>query len=265
MTTYLAYVDEAGDDGFPKYSSPLFVLASCYLATIEWRRTFERLIEFRRELKRQFALPVKIELHARQFLLNKNPYRDLGLSDAQRIEVISQFCDFLATLPLRAITVGIVKPRIRRIDYDVLDWAVKLAVQRVENDLRRRGADSYRFLIVSDEGRVGKMTRTTRRLQRFNPIQSQYGADYRREIELMVEDPLPKRSSESFFIQVADLLALIVHLHLTRDIPVGTLHGRLPAAADASCVIGWLTRLKPILNLQANPGHPFGIKIHPAA
>jgi hypothetical protein len=35
---------------------------------------------------------VKLELHAKYFLLNKHPYRDLGFSDSERVKVTSAFC-----------------------------------------------------------------------------------------------------------------------------------------------------------------------------
>lgn len=263
MTTFLAYVDESGDDGFPSYSSPIFVLSTIYLRATDWREVLDGLVEFRRRMKSAFGLPVKTEFHSRQFLLNKKPYRELQLDDATRIDVISHYCDVLAQLSIRVVNVGILKPRIAQNGYDVLDWAVKMGVQRVENDLRSANAPDARFVIISDEGRVAKMARTTRRLQRFNPISSHFGASYRQELNRLIEDPLPKRSDRSFFIQSADLLAFITHLHLTRETGIGSIHGRMPTLADATCVTRWLQRLLPVLNTRANSSHPFGIKLHP--
>ncbi len=34
---YIAYYDESGDDGYPRYSSPLFVLSVTYLHYLNWK------------------------------------------------------------------------------------------------------------------------------------------------------------------------------------------------------------------------------------
>jgi hypothetical protein len=132
---HIAYFDESGDDGFPSFSSPLFALSATYLHYLNWRPVFEQILEFRRQLKTDTGFPVKVELHAKYFLLNKNPYRQFGFADADRVRVISAFCDLVASLELKFVNVVIVKPRILMKDYNVLDWALKMSIQRIENDL----------------------------------------------------------------------------------------------------------------------------------
>jgi hypothetical protein len=97
------------------------------------------------------------------------------------------------------------------------------SVQRIENDLRHTGTDESRFIVITDPGRVGKMRKTTRKVQRINYIPSRFGPySYRREIERMIEDPLPKDSRESYFIQSADLITYLVYLHTHFQKGVGT-------------------------------------------
>ena len=120
----IAYYDESGDDGF------------------------------RRSLRDQFGLPVKTEMHTKYFVLNKKPYRALELSEADRIDVVDLVCDLVGTLDARIINVVIVKPRIERGTYDVLDTAVKYSVQRIENDLDPRRDPNARFLLITDEGQA---------------------------------------------------------------------------------------------------------------
>jgi len=50
---YIAYYDEAGDDGDPKYSSPLFVLTAVYLHYSCWKDVFENIRQFRKKLKKK--------------------------------------------------------------------------------------------------------------------------------------------------------------------------------------------------------------------
>jgi Protein of unknown function (DUF3800) len=94
----IAYYDEAGDDGFPRYSSPLFALSAVYMHYLQWHPNFERVREFRRALKRDFGLPVKLEMHTKYFVLGKNPYRPVGLSEPDRIQVMDLFADLIGSL-----------------------------------------------------------------------------------------------------------------------------------------------------------------------
>ncbi len=261
---YIAYYDESGDDGFPETSSPFFVLTALYLDHQKWQETFGLIADFRRRMKTAFGLPVRVEMHAKGFLLNKNPYRTLQIPDARRLSVVEHFCDLIGSLDVRIINVVIVKARIRNQNYDVLDTALTYSVQRIENDLRSVQGPNEKFLMITDSGRVGKMRKTTRRLQRFNPIPSKFaGGTYRQEIATMIEDPLPKDSKESYFIQLADLVACIVYLHAIGETGIGSYPRRLQEFVSNTTVENWMQRLKPRFNLQAARGEPYGIKYHP--
>jgi hypothetical protein len=109
----IVYYDEAGDDGYPKYSTESFVLSALYMPYLAWRDNFDQLHGFRRRLVKSVGL--------RQFLVNKNPYRALGIPDSDRLTAVDEYCDLLASLDLRIINVCIDKTRIKRADYAVLD------------------------------------------------------------------------------------------------------------------------------------------------
>ena len=44
---YIAYYDESGDDGYPRYRSPLFVLTGIYLHYLNWKDAFESIRDIR--------------------------------------------------------------------------------------------------------------------------------------------------------------------------------------------------------------------------
>lgn len=79
----IAYYDEAGDDGNPG-SSPLFALTALYMHYLNWKDCQTAIYEFRRQLKDRFRIPIRMEMHARDFVLNKDPYRDLKISNENR-------------------------------------------------------------------------------------------------------------------------------------------------------------------------------------
>lgn len=260
----IAYFDESGDDGFPSYSSPLFTLSTIYLHYLNWKECQEAIHKFRRDLKDSFGLPVKIEFHTKYFLLNKNPYRNFKIPDDVRIKIIGLFCDLIANLNVKSINIVIVKPRIRSTKYDVLNWALIYSVQRIENDLNPALNPNEKFMIITDSGRVGKMRKTTRKIQRINFIPSKFSPEsYRREIKTLIEDPLPKDSKESYFIQLADLIAFIVYLYGIYMTGTGKYSNRLDNLINKKTIIEWMDRLEPSLNIKASGKDKYGVVFHP--
>ncbi|MGC9454305.1 MAG: DUF3800 domain-containing protein [Phycisphaerae bacterium] len=261
---FLAYYDESGDDGYPEYSSPLFVLSSVYMPSTEWKHIFERVANLRRQLRDAFGLPVKLEWHTKALLLNKKPYRELGLDDLERLEMVDRYCAAVGELDVRIVNVVIHKPIIRSRRYQVLDTCFQYSIQRIENDLLRRDTDEL-FMIITDEGREASMRKTARRIQRVNYIPSRFcGGPYRREIERLIEDPLAKDSKHSHFIQIADMVAFVVYLHKLAELGAGSYHNRMPAQVTPERVRCWLDLLKPSINLAASTKDPYGIVCHPA-
>lgn len=260
---YLTYLDESGDDGFPNTSSPLYVQSAVYLPHDRWKDCFERIQAFRRTLATQTKLAFSLELHTRELLLDKDPYHALRIPPAERHAIVSAFCRHFATLDVRVINVVIHKAAIVNESYPVLDRAITYLVQRIENDLRRT---RDHFIVISDEGRVGKIRATTRRMQRFNPVPSKFGSlPQRIEIEYQIEDPLPKPSHESHFIQFADLVAYLVQLRMQLKLGTGEWPKRLRSYLAPDAVVEWLEILRPCFNLSAAPLDRYGIVCYPKA
>ena len=259
---YLAYFDESGDDGYPKTSSRLFIQSAVYMHHRNWPTAFDATRKFRQDLAAETPLKFNLELHTRELLLNKDPYHSLGIKPEIRLELIRRFCRHIASLDLRIINVAINKTAIRADSkYQVLDRAITYLIQRIENDL---ATGDNPFLIITDEGRIGKIQSTARRIQRNNFVPSKFGdAARRKEIRRLIEDPLPKRSHESYFIQFADLCACLTQLHLQNELKIGTWPNRLRSYAEPEDIKGALELLEPCLNLKASSSHPLGIVCYP--
>jgi hypothetical protein len=259
---HLVYYDEAGDDGFPG-SSPLFVLTAFYCSDLDWKENFKIVADFKHQLAKDFSFPFKEEMHAREFLLNKSPYHHWDLSDDDRVEIAGRYCQICAQLIARVIVTAVIKPKITLSHFPVLDKALSYSIQRVENDLGTSA--NNRFLIITDEGRVGKIRSTSRRMQRINYVPSKFGtAPIRREIKHLIEDPLPKNSRESYFIQLSDLIGCLAYFYLCTETGAASLPARMPTAIDHVKFTEWLDILKPILNLKATSKHPYGFVCIPA-
>jgi hypothetical protein len=259
---YLAYFDESGDDGYPATSSPLFVQTAIYLHHRQWKPAFEATRQFRRDLAKRTRLAPSIEWHTRELLLDKDPYHPLRLTTGERIGLVTEFCRQLASLEVKRISVVIDKSAIKTPEYRVLDKAVTYLIQRIENDLL--SADG-RFAIITDAGRIGKMRATARRIQRINFIPSKFGPEPQRsEIKSLIEDPLPKKSHESYFIQFADLVAALVELHMRKELGVADWPNRLASYVSTEDVRGWLAVMRPRFNPKASPSHPLGVVRSPS-
>ena len=259
---YISYYDEAGDDGFPG-SSPIFALTALYLHYSDWKDTYYNLKEFRKYLKSNFGIPIKMEFHTRHFLANKKPFRYLSLSDSDKIGIMDLFCDLIASMPINFINVTINKLKIKTPGYPILDNALKYSIQRIENHLGKINP-SKRFIIITDPGREISMQKTSRRIQRINFIPSKIdGTSYRSEIKTLIEDPLPKASDQSYFIQLSDLVVTITYYYCLTTQKVARLPNRLPVGCNNKKFLDWMNRIKPSLNLDASGVDQFGVVIYP--
>lgn len=262
---YISYFDETGDDGFPQYSSELFVLTSIYLHYQNWKKIYERIIVFKQHLKTKFNFPIKTEIHTKKLLLNKVPYRQFNWTEEVRLDIVKDIALFAASLEdVKSINVCISKKKIisqPQNDYykHILDRALCFNVQRIENSIKRIDHNA-KFIIITDEGRVGMMQQTVRKIQRINFIPSKFGTpNYRQEIKLLIEDPLPKNSSNSYFIQIADFISYFVYLKL---IGKQDWHNRLVWLTQTN-LDEIITILKPVFNLDASRDNEYGFVCYP--
>jgi hypothetical protein len=215
-------------------------------------------------LQKQYGLYAKSEFHSKYFLLNKKPYvTKYNFSVQDRLDIFDLYCNFLASLELKFINVGIVKGNIISPKYKVLDRALTYSIQRIENDLNTSVNPNEKFLVITDEGRVGSMVKTSRRLRAFNHIPSKFSnGTYSKPITSLIEDPLPKNSKESYMIQAVDLVSYICYLYALDKYGIG--YGkRLSAIINSQKVTDWMNMLKPSLNTKASSKDPYGVVFSP--
>ncbi len=261
---YITYFDETGDDGYPDYSSEIFVLSCFYMNQNHWKTNYEKIYKFRQFVKKEYGLPVKQEFHTTAFITDKNPYHGKFLREVRR-EILFKYCELLSKFDIRIINVAIDKLKIKRPKYNVLKNALTYAVQRIENDLNYVDKDE-KFIIITDEGRVGKMRATTREIQRINYIPSMYShVSYRKEIKKLIEDPLSKHSEESYFIQTVDMISFIIHLYVKANlcIPAIPWGKRIQEVLSPGDEMALLNIFRDKINLKASRSNEYGIVYYP--
>jgi len=265
---YICYFDESGDDGFPDKSSDIFVLTSLSLHHSLWKNVNDKIFRFRERLKDEYNFPVNFEFHTREFLLNKNPYRQLNLEPKLRKEMLFNFFGFLRELDVKIVNSAVNKSLIKNPGHKVLKTALKYSIKCIDDFLNEKG-EKNKFLIITDEGRVGKMINVTRQIQK-NSVSSQNISESIGEsiegIRRLVEEPLQKSSKESYFIQISDMVAYIVYLYICNNIhqPRKPWSPRLLQVLNYGDEVKLLDKIKNLLDLKASESNEFGISIHPS-
>lgn len=260
---FLAYLDESGDDGYPHYSSPIFVLTACYFEDQYFLSNYNLIKEFRKQLKKSYGLYTGVELHLRELIQNKKPYTGIGLTKSTRQAIVNDIFDFIANpdLKIKFINVVVDKTAITSSSFNVLDKALEYLIRRIENDVKQIGPAN--FLCISDDGRVKIMNKTARRLRKVSFLPSALGGSLgNKPIELMIEDILEKASTESFFIQLSDCVSRIVNLYTMQN----QCSPKLPWSKKTLKFMNYgyeidcLEKIKSKLNLKASKQHVYGIK-----
>lgn len=259
METYIAYFDESGDDGITIASSDAFVLTSIYMNCSDWQRNFNQIRLCREALKENYGFHISEELHTKDLLTNKKPYRDYGWTNTQKREIIISIAKCISGLSLKTINVIIDKTKFTDSNYAVLENALKYNIQRIENDSN----SEWNYIIITDKGRLAPMRKTARAIRAYNPIQSKYDYSYKNQpIRNLIEDILEKDSKESYFIQTCDFVSYFVHLYYKLNYQKKSLPNRVADMIDGNFVKRTMATLKPILNLSASR-NKYGLVVYP--
>jgi hypothetical protein len=235
---HLIYIDDSRDEA-------LCVFSALAIPVDQWHPTFQKIRDFRRELRRTYGIYVHEELHAWKFVSGRGRPSDRIVTKSQRAEIFKKALEMMAMLP-GARLFNAVFPA----NQD--EKAFERMLNRINRTLQAWG--SYAVL-VCDEGKEVAYTRLVRRMYVYNPIPSQYGVwldtgeAYKNiPVERVVEDPFFKASNQSYFVQLVDFSAYAL-LRRERPIPSKTKYG-LDTAFDS---------LAPILVREATRRNPEGI------
>ncbi len=211
---YLAYVDESGSVGeIASGGSLTFTLGCVMVEAARWADVFDDVIDFRRYLRSHFGIPVRAELKANYFIRNGGPLRTLGLSEAARFAVYRGALRLQPKLDLRAFAVVIRKDVMssRGLNHDPRQVAWEYLLQRLE---RFTTKNTTQVLLICDEGEGPFVRKAARKARRAGTAGSAFGTGMlKRPARLILDDPVSRKSNESYFIQLADLNAYAAFRH----------------------------------------------------
>jgi hypothetical protein len=211
----LAYVDESGNSGDPLRGATATYTLGCLLMDADaWPDAFDRFVDFRRRLGRQFGIRMRDEVKANYLLHDKGDLRALALSRGQRREIYERHMRLAEHLPAQAFAIVIVKARHRADGPDgIVRRSWTYLAQRLEHACRE---NSDTLMIIHDEGENDEVRRVLRRARRVMWAGSVHDHDprYLRLPRLrLVDDPVPRKSHHSYFTQMADLVAYAGYRH----------------------------------------------------
>lgn len=246
---YLMYVDESGDTGLSNSPTQYFALTGLVIHESHWRDFVSRIVAFRKALKLAYGLPLRTEIHASEYIRSAVA----GLEKHQRLAILRNFIDEIAKMDFISITNVVVDKSTKAAPYDVFEHAWQALFQRFENTLAYgnfpgRHANDFGLVLTDDtDGR--KLQSMVRRMSVYNPIPNRNGAGSRNMPLLRIlEDPFPKDSKDSYFIQACDTCAYFLLQKYKTN-----------AFIKRSGAHNYLNRLGSVLNTKASSTNTFGI------
>lgn len=202
----IAYVDESGDDGTRRRSSQSYALGCAVVESHDWAATFDGLINFRRYVAATYGIPVRSEVKANYLLRNGGPLRAHPLSERARFKLYRAHMRIQDKLGVKAFAIVIDKAEAaNRLDTKraASDIAWEYLLQRLERSFRRS-----EVLIVHDEGDSLTIRKRCRKARRAGSAGSSFGTGLLNvPFRNLLDDPVPRLSHQSYFLQLADLNA----------------------------------------------------------
>jgi hypothetical protein len=246
------YVDESGDKGLSNSPTRYFVLTGLVIHERRWHDVLSVLIDFRRRMREKFGLRLREEIHAGVMLTRPGSLVRIRRND--RLTIIRHFLDELAKFEfLNIITVRVDKQG-KPAGYDPFEKGWEALIQRFENTLARHNFPGPanpddKGLVFCDQTDAIALRRLYRRMRTHNPIPNQSGFGYRQlPLIRVIEDPNPRDSEHSYFIQAADVCAFAAYQSYSPSAYVRSKGAR-----------SYFQRLAPVYCKVAAPRHPCGI------
>ena len=193
---WFAYIDESKDPGH-------FCVYTALITNGErWGTVFERIKDFRRQLRDEHGIYIAKELHAWKFASGRGRIAPHPISKAERADIFRKVLRFVGESKSFAVVSS-------------CHTNEQYAFERMMNRLNRTAVRfDARLLCFFDEGEEIGITKRIRRMRVHNPIPSNQGvwvasgkATKNIVLSNIVEDPVFKDSAASFFIQLADFCA----------------------------------------------------------
>lgn len=256
---WFAYVDESGDSGTPAAAggggSRTYTLGCLLFEATRWPEVFDQFIAFRRWVREQYGLPMRAEIKANYLLHNRGPLRGKGLGEGARSRIYRGHMRLLPKLDLTAFAVVVRKDMLAARGWtgDFREHAWNTLLERLERFSTKNNSP---LLLVHDHGEDLVVQKLARKARRHIMAPSRLGtAPIQLMARWLLDDPVPRDSAQSYFVQTADLLAYAAFRRVVP--PGGNAPGRVcPASMWDEVGAARLWRVS-----MYSVGDPTGIKV----
>ena len=200
----LIYIDESKD-----IQNDICAYSALCIHIKDWHQVFNNLIRFRISLRDHYNLAISFEMHASDFVAGRGKHLFNRINTDDRITIYRDFIS--VAVKCQNVRVLNAVGKLRSEQFKIFEWLVN----RLDTMLRKE--KSYGILIC-DEGDNEILTKMTRKMRKENLIPSKYSSErIDRKTQYIVEDPVFKKSHDSYFIQLVDF---IVHAFLRFEYPL---------------------------------------------
>lgn len=205
---FFCYVDESGDSGKydpinPSHSgTPYFILAGLLIDVNKWKISLNAIKGFRRQLVIKAYMPYEVEFHCAEMIDPRkvSVFKQISVSD--RWDLIRQFAATIGQLETcRIIAVVIDKAQSHLMSGEYSITAITMLYQAYEEFLRPKKCNGLVFFDRANEKTITAHVRTLMGTGSSGKVFSNG------RIGCVIEDPIYRVSSDSLFIQAADMVA----------------------------------------------------------
>lgn len=195
-----AYIDESGNTGdWAKGGTRTYTLGCVMVPMDHWTDRLDVMVETRRAIKRTYNIRLRDELKANYLLRGRSHLEPLALGDGQRRDIYRRVL-VSANVASSGVFAVVIDKEHARFSGDPADRAWEYLLQR----LRIRSTNmGHPIMIIHDDGDSDTVRKHVRRFRRHSIAPGGHGVT----APMLVEDPVPRNSDLSYFIQAADLVA----------------------------------------------------------
>ena len=244
---YFLYVDGSGQTAI-KHSSDnngLYILSGVIVHERDWKKIENDLNTLKKEIFPELD-PESWELHASAIWNNRDFFTEekLKLNFAKKQEIFSKVLDLICNSEITLINIIIFKDLMkdRYPAPQPMEYSWTFLVERFEHFLKQHQEEPNNGLLFVDSSQKipeSEIKNVVWRLVR--------NGSYWQRVEYVIEDPIFTKSHLRNLIQLADMIAYVIHKHYRHDLQFKD----------------WFEGLKPKMYQHDKRLHGFGIKEFP--
>lgn len=205
---YFCYVDESGDCGQFDANNPqnsgsaYFILVGLIVASAKWKLSLDILKSFRKQLARESYLPYNIEFHCADMIDPHKTKAFTSISVPDRWKLIERYAALIGNqASFSVVTVVIDKVKSKLMQADYLTAAITKLYQAFDEFLKIEKESGLLFFDRANEKHINTHVR------KLLGTGASGETILHANIDRIIEDPIFRVSSDSMFIQSADVVA----------------------------------------------------------